>query len=302
MRVRRFVCVSGLLALALVLPGSALGAAHPRVVNGHPLEAPKYMAFVAAVTGGRYYNQCGGVAIRPNVLLTAAHCLVNAKTNAYVTANRVFMAFGLDDPIAALDATDPVPGADEGAEFVAPRNYGKLRYGGTVNDVALVRLQVPAPATVSVLPATRARAATTGRPGVVIGWGSQGPKSTAATRSLMRVDLTIQSPSYCAQFFRPFYSSSTLCAESPTQSPCNGDSGGPLLVTGSGGRLYVAGVVTFGIICRGGYPGVFSNVTTGPLARFVRRQAARLQKKADAEAVPAQPTLPPVAGTPPVSR
>jgi secreted trypsin-like serine protease len=270
-----------LLACAL-LPSTALGAAHPSVVNGRALRVPGYMAFVVAADA-RGVALCGGTAIRPNVLLTAAHCLVSPH-NAFIGADGLHTIFGLDDPWGAIQADGPIDDTTV-AEYVTPSNYGVHSNGVSVNDVALLRLREPAPATVPVLPSAQTRIATAGRASVVIGWGAESGTSNTNSSSLRRADLTIQPSGYCGRFFRGFDGSIMLCAQGHNQTACHGDSGGPLLVSGASRRVYVAGVVSFGAPdCPTRLPGFFANVARGPLARFVSQQAARLHRKADADA------------------
>jgi secreted trypsin-like serine protease len=285
--------IAALLACAL-LPGTALGAAHPRVVNGRTLRVPGYMAFVVAVDD-HGVELCGGTAIRPNVLLTAAHCLVSPR-NAFIGADGLHTIFGIDDPWGAIQADGPIDDTTI-AEYVTPSGYGVHSNGVSVNDVALLRLRERAPATVPVLPPGQARVAAAGRASVVIGWGAESGRSNANSSSLRRADLVIQPSGYCGRFFRGFDSSIMLCAQGHNQTACHGDSGGPLLVSGPARRVYVAGVVSFGAPdCPTRLPGFFANVTRGPLARFVAQQAARLQRKADAE----QPAVAPAPAAPAV--
>jgi secreted trypsin-like serine protease len=283
--------IAVLLACGLV-PSSALGAAaHKSVVNGRTLRVPGYMAFVVAVDD-RGVDLCGGTAIRPNVVLTAAHCLVDPR-NAFIGADGLHTLFGLDDPWGAIQGRGPLDD-NAVAEYVTPRNYGVHRNGVSVNDIALLRLRDAAPATVPVLPSGQARIAGAGRASVVIGWGAESGRSNTNSSSLRRADLTIQPTGYCGRFFREFDGSIMLCAQGRNQTACHGDSGGPLLVSGPARRVYVAGVVSFGAPdCPTRLPGFFANVSRGPLARFVSQQATRLQRKADAEA-PAPPAPTPV--------
>jgi trypsin len=287
--------------LALAAPGTALAGARPSVVNGRAVAVPGYMGFVVAVTEGDHANVCGGTAIRPNVLLTAAHCVVNPKRNAFVQPAQLHLLFGFDDPWGAIQGSRPIAD-DLVAEYVTPGNYGRRSGGAAVNDVALLRLREPAPGTIGVLPARRAALIAPGHSSVVLGWGTESESSHANSTVLLRADMTLQAAGYCARYLRSFSATTMLCAQSPRQSPCNGDSGGPLLVVDRAHRPYVAGVVSFGIACRGGLPTVFADVSRGPLARFVSREAARLQRKADAEPPDLEQPTVPIAGAPEISR
>src|SRR5213080_2169679 len=94
----RRVLLSILLCLAL-FPAGALGAAHVRVVNGRPFAAPPYLGFVVIGTNSSdEVFTCGGTAIRPNVLLTAAHCLTDQKHYRLLVGGHGAIVFGEDDP------------------------------------------------------------------------------------------------------------------------------------------------------------------------------------------------------------
>jgi secreted trypsin-like serine protease len=275
MSVRRLLLMSCLGALAV--PGSALGGARVSVVGGRPIATPAYMGFVVQVADRTGGGLCGGFAIRPNVLVTAAHCVVDEQKNSLVTADRMHVVLGIADPLKALElgkATD-----DPVVQYTVAPGFGRYQNQATVNDVALLRLRDRVAGTVR-LARGHGRLAATGTASVVIGWGRTAGGGHAST--LRRADLAIQSTRYCGQL-REFDSSRMLCAWSRTESPCHGDSGSPVLVSGPAGHVYAAGVVNFGAAdCRLGIPFFAANLSSGPVSAFVARTASRLQRAADA--------------------
>src|SRR4051794_30646922 len=67
------------------LPGGRPWGRHgarARVFNGNAVAVPSYMAFLRAANGDGTWS-CGATAISRNVVLTAAHCVVDEVTNEY---------------------------------------------------------------------------------------------------------------------------------------------------------------------------------------------------------------------------
>jgi hypothetical protein len=288
------------IALCLVvLPAQADAKAHISVVNGRRLAAPPYLGFVVIETDatGRTVS-CGGTAIRPNVLLTAAHCLTNGRTNQLIKG-RGLTVFGQDDPYHALvGGTDIV--SNPIVEFLVPRDFRVFPDHSLLADVAVLRLAQRVPGTLGILPRRHARLAGPGIGATILGWGVDTALQGADPTPLHRADLTIQSTQYCGSRFRFFLPKAMLCAWSRTSSPCFGDSGGPLLVT-YGSKVVVAGVAsTVRGRCLAGQPSLYTSLA-GSAGAWVNKMAARLQKTADAEATPVPPSTPPVdPTTPPV--
>ncbi len=105
--------------------------------------------------------------------------------------------------------------------------------------------------------------------------------------------MRIQRQAVCALRFRFYDPRSMLCVYGGSSTACQGDSGGPLIVTDPRGRRYVVGVVSGGdATCDLRVPAVYSNVARGPLADFVARHAARLERQAAAEPAPPPPEPP----------
>ena len=289
------------MALCLVvLPAQAHAQAHVSVVNGRRLAAPPYMGFVLIKTDstGRTVS-CGGTAIRPNVLITAAHCLTNGRTNQLIKG-RGLTIFGQDDPYHAILGGGDVP-SDPIAEALVPPEFRVLPDHSLLADVAVVRLAQRVPGTLGIVPRNRPRLSRAGVAGTVLGWGVDSGRESDNPTPLSRADLTIQSAQYCGSRFRFFLPKGMLCAWSRTSSPCFGDSGGPLLVS-YGSKVVVAGIAsTVRAGCRGGQPSLYTSLA-GPIGTWVNTLATKLQKKADAEAKPVTPTTPPVDPTaPPVN-
>ena len=243
------------------------------------MEAPPWLAFVEVGN-----QACGGAAIAPNVVLTAAHCVVDQQTNHFFETTQIRVVFSQDKPYDALvsgEATeDPV------LARVTPKTYGVFEGNATRDDIALLLLRDPAPGTVRLAPLGQPRLVAAGRRAAVLGWGITG---TGDYGKLLRAELLMQAPGYCGAHFRYYDASRMLCAWSATQTVCHGDSGSPLLVADRAGRPLVAGVVNFGPSCKPGATQYFANVAARRLGRFVRSTVARLQRRADSKQADSAP-------------
>jgi secreted trypsin-like serine protease len=281
-----------LAVLVTAIMGCPAAQAGPRIFNGTSLSgALPWMAFVTtSTTDGA--QVCGGTAIAANVVLTAAHCIVDQAINTYVSAGQIGVTFGLSDPWGALGSGTltraPV------LEYDAPSTYGSFVSGGGINDIALLRLRDAAPATISLVPSTRTDLLSAPRSAAVVGWGQTRPDDDDSLPSSLQLGaFTIQKWPLCKQHLPNYDATVMLCAwGNSTTAVCHGDSGGPLLVLGGAQTFYVAGVVSWAQPCDPSAPGVFANVASGPLATFTTKYAAELQQTADASAAVEQPQIP----------
>lgn len=297
MSVQRVGLMLSIVALAgAVAPVASSEAMTPRVIGGAPVSAPAFMGLLVGEVG-HGFQVCGGMAVAPHVFLTAAHCVFDESGNALRPEN-FRIVFGQDDPWAM-----PLATAAQVTNVVTTQ-YRKLSNGLPYNDVALLQLQAPAPGTVRLAPSSMPQLSRTGRVATVMGWGRvSGRVADSESPLLLRTRLRVQRPSVCGARIMGFETGSMLCTYSGTTSPCNGDSGGPLL-TSSGGVRYVIGVVSGGALqCEAKLPGVFSNVARGRLAGFIAAEVPLLEQAAEAQpsAVPVTtvPAPTPTATTPP---
>ena len=86
-------------------------------------------------------GQCTAVAILPNVILTAGHCVIAEKPEDNQTADSVFVILGNKPWKAKFDpnlwyAVDEIKVID---------TYGRNKSGGSENDLALLKLKRPLP-------------------------------------------------------------------------------------------------------------------------------------------------------------
>ncbi|OIK04352.1 serine protease [Streptomyces monashensis] len=260
---RALVRPLALAAAAAVIPlvGAAPAAADSVVVGGFPIDVSQAPWTVALSSrdrfGGTRAGQfCGGVAVAPTTVLTAAHCLgedvlggpPNAARDLKVIAGRTDLLSGKGDEIAVRDARVN-PGYD------ATTNAG---------DFAVLTLTKPLPRS-AVVPMAGAGdpAYTPGTEALVSGWGDMSGGGAYARR-LHAARVHVLPDDTCARAYPggpegAYRAGSMLCGGEAKGGPdaCQGDSGGPLVASG---RLI--GLVSWGSGCgRPGNPGVYTRVS-----------------------------------------
>ena len=267
--------------LALALPASASA-----VVGGTAAKAGSY-PFVVAV-GDAQGPDCGGSLIAPDVVLTAAHCIVGHVSEP----GELRVLVGSHAISADLPAEEA---AGHALRVTAVYVHPKFSAATMHYDAALLILERPvtgarivALAAVSPLAGSQATAA---------GWGRTRAGGATSPGSLRSVGLVIGTARACARGnaeLGSYFAPTMLCASAPGRDTCSGDSGGPLLAT-SNGRLELVGITSFGFGCaEAAHPGVYTRVPAirgWALALLARSRAAsaRLAALAAATAAAAVP-------------
>jgi len=194
---------------------------------------------------GALSQYCGGALLRPNVVLTAAHCRVAPGDVAIIGRHNLRMLQGQAITIVGVDV------------------HEKYDRGTYQNDIAILRLARSAGPQYEPIQAAKTNDDLTGRAVTAIGWGrtaAGGPTSL----DLLETTLPVIAQQECATKYGAQYSigPGMICAAAPGRDACQGDSGGPLFLKAEGQAAPVqVGITSFGIGCaEPGYPGVYTRV------------------------------------------
>ncbi|WP_117210096.1 serine protease [Allorhizocola rhizosphaerae] len=215
---------------------------HIEIVGGEQADGDEFPWVV------RLSNGCAGTLIRPDRVLTAAHC-VRRSGSLVVT-------------VGAADRFSPENEDIPSAGVLQAKGFDSVVEG---DDWAVIRLAWAADVSTVDLPSG---------PGLdngtftVVGWGATWEGMKTQQRYLRRVNVSFVPDEKCQDLYRRqgyrIVASDMLCAgdtEHGGKDSCQGDSGGPLLRRHDN-RWIQVGIVSWGVGCaRRDAPGVYTQVS-----------------------------------------
>ncbi len=286
MRVRT-PCLSRLIPAALVgvLAAGALAAPAGAVVGGTKTASERGNFLVALIDSTEGHRTvaagqfCGATAVRPDALITAAHCLSDesgARTDP--SDLRLFAGHVLPlrkGKLVGVRSISVHPDFDDGA-------------GEANADVGVIRLRAPLKG-VTPIGLADPRDAAAAQPGASLGlwgWGNRaGGDGQNFPRQLHDGIVQRYTDGRCDDLYgRYFNPASQLCAGTPDGhvDACQGDSGGPLTAARPDGRLVLVGVVSYGEGCgQPEFPTVYTKLSRyrSYLAKALARRPQRSDRR-----------------------
>ncbi|XP_055625898.1 collagenase-like [Toxorhynchites rutilus septentrionalis] len=223
-----------------------------RVVNGKDAKTGQfpYQALVIVHLANGQSALCGGSLLSSEWILTAGHCVEEAKS-FNITLGSIALGSQNEDVGRIVLNSE---------EFIRHEDYNA---GSASNDIAVIKLPEKVTFTDNIQPVKLAsdKDSFARQKVIVSGFGQQKDGGNVA-QNLQYAELEVITNTQCMLVYGPLaIKSSSICARGPNgESACHGDSGGPLVLEQDKTQV---GVVSFGHLvgCEKSIPVVYARVT-----------------------------------------
>jgi Trypsin len=258
----------------------------PRIVGGTPTTISQWpwqaaITLSPAVASGSALQRlgCGGAAVAPNLIVSAAHCFFLPRAGFAHPSN--FAAVTGRTQLTSSDGQE-IPFATYHVLVDASGN--PLFNPGTQEfDAVLIELAAPSSTSTPIKLAgpDEADLWSPGRDAFVTGWGAT-REGGAPSNVLRQVQVAMISDPTCASpksYGGGLKPAVMVCAGSllGKRDACQGDSGGPLIVPVDGGGFRLVGDTSFGIGCGNRkFPGVYGRLGADPMRGLLQSMALAL--------------------------
>ena len=255
------------------------------VVHGNPASAGQWPWVARVVVFDRSTAViCSGSVIAPNVVLTAGHCAVDAKTRALLPAADYEVTTGTTNWLTSPGQVSAV------SRVVLYPGWSTASNDVSDGDAALLQLATPttAPALPLASPDADAGSYAAGTGAEVAGWGGTTVGNLGVLPDSLRwTTTTVQSTSWCqseaqnhlGEAFDPVNQLCTIDAPTDSAGICRGDSGGPLVAPSQGGTIVEIGITSWMATgCGTTTPDFFQRVDT--ISSWLSRETADLSPPA----------------------
>ncbi|KAJ2077485.1 hypothetical protein H4R24_005103 [Coemansia sp. RSA 988] len=237
---------TGILAIATVLVQISLtfstaygkNTLIERIVGGNEVKNNDYgFAVRLNIDAGEDSYLCGGTLISSSLVVTAAHCMVDADTNTPYEAKQVNVCYGANSVVSQSCTT---------ARNLTVHPQYNAKY--LSSDIALIQIARLSDATTASIYTGELKE---GDKITTMGWGKTASNSDTLPTTLMSVEVKVGSKSKCNEGM-PTYNSPNgpeICSDNaltPGKDSCQGDSGSPAVIS-DGGEPKLVGLTSSGV-------------------------------------------------------